>query len=132
MTTDKQLQANQENAKLSTGPKSEEGKAIAKLNSLKHGLLTREVLIEDENGEDLAELGKKIRNELEPAGEMELILVERIISNIWRLKRALMVEKSMMEWQRQEESEGLLSFSSRSGDQKHRQAHFHIQPGKRL
>lgn len=93
MTTEKQIEANKENSKLG-GVKTEQGKAISKYNALKHGLLAKEILMNDENEEELLNLEKKLRSELGPATEIELILVDRIASNIWRLKRALSMEKS--------------------------------------
>ena len=44
----KQLEANRQNAKLG-GVKTEEGKAISKYNAIKHGLLSKEVLLEGED-----------------------------------------------------------------------------------
>lgn len=99
MTTPQQIEANRQNALLG-GVKTEEGKAISRLNALKHGLLSREVLLEGEDGETLAELGKRIRQEIKPIGEIELILSERIIANVWRLKRALESERATMEWEK--------------------------------
>jgi hypothetical protein len=40
MTTDKQIAANRANARKATGPKTAAGKAIAKLNDVKHGGLS--------------------------------------------------------------------------------------------
>jgi hypothetical protein len=96
MTTEKQLKANKENAKLG-GVKTEEGKAVSKYNALKHGLLSKEVLLKGESEKEIIELGKHLRQELTPMSEMEMILVERIIANTWRLKRALRGEKEMIE-----------------------------------
>lgn len=95
----KQLEANRQNAKLG-GPKTHEGKEASKMNALKHGILSKEVLLEGEDEETLTALGKRLRAELKPVGEMELLLAERIVSNVWRLKRMLWVEKNAMEWQR--------------------------------
>lgn len=95
-TSEKQLEANRENAKLG-GVKSEEGKEISKLNAIKHGILSREILLKDENEDELVELGKKLRQELKPVGELEMILVERVVSGTWRLKRALKGETEMIE-----------------------------------
>ena len=92
MTTEKQIEANKENAKLG-GVKTEEGKAISRYNSLKHGLLSRAVLMDGEDEELLVELGKKMRVEMKPETELELLLVDRIITGIWRLKRALEMEE---------------------------------------
>lgn len=92
----KQLEANRENAKLG-GVKTEDGKAVSRFNAVKHGLLSQEVCIKGESQADSEELGKALRVEFKPANEMEMILVERIIANTWRLKRALRGEKEMIE-----------------------------------
>lgn len=91
----KQLEANRENAKLG-GVKTEEGKAVSKYNALKHGLLSKEVLLEGEDEKTLIEVGKKLRTELEPQTELELVLVDRITANVWRLKRVMQMEREMM------------------------------------
>ncbi len=95
----KQLIANRENAKFG-GVKTPEGRAISKLNAIKHGLLSREVLLSGEDEQDLVELGKRMRDYVKPIGELELILTERVVSSAWRLKRVLRVEKATMEWQK--------------------------------
>ena len=91
----KQLEANQQNAKLG-GVKTEEGKSITRYNAIKHGILCQEVLLEGEDENSLIELGKKMRAELKPETELELLLVDRIISSTWRLKRALRGEREMI------------------------------------
>ncbi len=79
------------------GPKTREGKEIAKMNALKHGLLSKEVLLKGEDEEKLIELVKRLRNDLKPVTEMERFLVDRIATNVWRLKRAMQMEREMME-----------------------------------
>lgn len=96
MTSDKQIEANKENAKLG-GVKTEEGKAISRYNAIKHGILCQDILIKGEDENSLIELGKKMRAELKPETEIELLFVDRIIANTWRLKRALKGEKEMIE-----------------------------------
>lgn len=112
MVTDKQLQANIENARKG-GVKTPEGKAISRLNAMKHGILSKEVLLEGENEQGLIELGKRIRNDLKPQGEIEVLLVERIISNYWRLRRSLSVEKALMEWEQNFELESVHFYTSK-------------------
>jgi hypothetical protein len=90
--SEKQLEANRENAKMG-GVKTEEGKAISKYNAVKHGLLSEQVLMEKEDENLLLELEKQLRSELKPATEMELLLIDRIAGNIWRLKRVMGMEK---------------------------------------
>ena len=55
-TSKKQIRANRRNARLSTGPKSVEGKAIASRNALKHGRYSKKWFIDsptiEKAGED--------------------------------------------------------------------------------
>jgi len=74
------------------GPKTDEGKEISKMNALKHGLLSKEVLIDGEDEEELLLLTKRIRSEIKPETEIERLLTDRIVANVWRLKRALGME----------------------------------------
>ena len=101
MITEKQLEANRQNAKLG-GVKTKEGKAISRRNAIKHGLLSEEVLLKGEKEELLIELGKRLRTELKPESELELLLTDRIVANIWRLKRAMRIEREMIEEERKE------------------------------
>lgn len=78
------------------GVKTEAGKTISKYNALKHGILSKEVLLDDEDSSDLNALGKKLRTELAPDSELELVLVDRITANVWRLRRVMQVEREMM------------------------------------
>lgn len=88
----KQLEANRENAKLG-GVKTEGGKAVSKYNAIKHGLLSEKVLMDNENKAELEELGKKLRADLKPQSEIEVLLVDRIIANFWRLGRVMEIEQ---------------------------------------
>lgn len=115
-TTDKQTLANQENAQKSTGPKTPEGKAIARYNALKHGLLSKEVLLHDEDAKDLDMLGKRLRAELAPQTELELVLVDRITANTWRLRRVLQIEREMIDDDRKSSFGGKTLGSSVSYD----------------
>ena len=108
MTTEKQIEANRENAKLG-GVKTEEGKAVSRYNAIKHGLLSEEVLLDGEDEIKLIEMGKKLRAELEPQAELELLLVDRITANVWRLKRVMQMEREMMENSRKGTFGGSLS-----------------------
>lgn len=88
------IKANRQNAKKSTGPKNT---SLTRLNALKHGLLSKEVLIKGEDKKLLEEFGKNLRLELAPQGELENILIDRIVSSTWRLKRAIKVERDYIQ-----------------------------------
>jgi hypothetical protein len=92
MTSDKKAEANRRNALKSTGPKTPEGKAAVRLNAIKHGLLSQDILVPGEDEDALKELGERMRSELKPVGELESLLVERIIAAQWRLRRLGRVE----------------------------------------
>jgi hypothetical protein len=99
MTSDKQAEANRRNALKSTGPKTPEGKAVARLNARKHGLLSREVLLPGEDEDALRDLDEGLRAELRPAGQLENLLVDRIVEAVWRLKRLGRVEAGIFAWE---------------------------------
>ncbi len=92
MTSDRKAEANRQNALMSTGPKTAEGKAAVRLNAVKHGLLSEQVLLPDEDEDALSELSERLRAELQPEGELENLLVDRITAATWRLRRLGRVE----------------------------------------
>lgn len=96
MTTEKQNEANQENALLSTGPKTEEGKLIVSQNAIKHGIFTKELIIGDgdgkEDGKEYDELLQNLLVYFNPQGQLEATLVEKIAVDFWRLKRVIRFE----------------------------------------
>jgi hypothetical protein len=60
MTSELQAEANRQNAKKSTGPRTPAGKAVVALNGMKHGLLSRESLVKGESEADLVAFGKRL------------------------------------------------------------------------
>jgi hypothetical protein len=89
-----QAQHNQEAvAHRGGGAKTEEGKALVSKNAIRHGLLSREVLLKSEDAKTLDELRHSITTELAPHGEMEAFLVDRLVADMWRMRRALVVER---------------------------------------
>lgn len=92
MISEKQLVANQQNALKSTGPQTAEGKEIVCKNAIRHGILCKDVVIEENEQEQFDIFRLNLMNHLSPIGELELFLVERIISSAWRLKRVIQVE----------------------------------------
>ena len=99
MSSDKKAEANRRNALKSTGPKTPEGKAAVRLNALKHGLLSKEMLLPGEDEGALRELGERLRDELQPVGGLENLLVDLIVSAYWRLSRLGRVEAGIFAWE---------------------------------
>ena len=98
MTSEKKVVANRRNALKSTGPRTPEGKAGVRLNALRHGLRSEEILLPGEDEEALQELGESLKAELQPLGELEDLLVGRIVAAYWRLRRLGRVEAGIFTW----------------------------------
>src|SRR6187399_1097681 len=98
--SEERLAANRANAQKSTGPKTPKGRAASRMNALKHGLLSQEVLIcsphRYESEEELFALHDRFRDELQPMGPLELMLCDQIVTTHWRLRRVLAAESAEM------------------------------------
>jgi hypothetical protein len=96
LMSQKQLAANRRNAQKSTGPKSAVGKAWSRQNALKHGILSQEVLVRGQHLRESPREYEALRAEycenLAPVGPVEAMLVDRIVTTHWRLRRALRAE----------------------------------------
>ena len=96
MATKKQIEANKDNALLSTGAVTEEGKAVVSKNAVKHGIFTQDLIISSGEGkeskEEYVELLNNLIESLNPSGQMEHLLVEKIAVDFWRLRRVLRFE----------------------------------------
>ena len=82
-----QLAANQADAQLSCGPKTEEGRAKSSLNAVKTGLTGRTVLLSSDDSAAYELHLRAYENDFRPAGARECDLVQSIADTAWRLKR---------------------------------------------
>ncbi len=88
MASEKQINANRENASKSTGPQTPEGKAAVAQNGIKHGLTTSQNVIKGESAEDFDLHRDQLFEQFKPSDPLENHLVQRIVILSWRLKRA--------------------------------------------
>jgi hypothetical protein len=98
MTSERQRIANQVNARRSTGPRTPEGKAVIRLNALRHGLLARDVLLPGEDAQAFEDFWNQARADLSPIGPIEELLADRIVNAIWRLRRLTRAETALLHW----------------------------------
>ena len=96
MTSAKQVHANRENAKHSTGPRTEEGKQRTARNAIKHGFRAKEPLIPGEDPDHYYRHSAEIEHELQPATPLEETLVDQIVDITWRLKRFARIEAAVV------------------------------------
>ena len=88
MTTEFQILANQQNARLSTGPKDT---SKTSKNAEKYGIFSKNLIIdckyykEDQKG--FEKLREGFYQEYEPKSQTEIILVDKVIETCWRLMR---------------------------------------------
>ena len=92
MASEKQLLANRSNSQKSTGPRSLAGKTVSAKNATKHGLLSRDIVIQNEDPEEFNALHSRLRHDMEPEGIMECELVAMLAADLWRLRRVRKVE----------------------------------------
>jgi hypothetical protein len=92
----RKIEANRRNAQQSTGPKTPAGKARSSWNSLKHGLLSRRLLVTaKQDKRKYSRLLSSLRGDLVPVGTLEEVLVEKIAYEYWRLGLAASQELSL-------------------------------------
>lgn len=96
MASEAQIAANRANAKRSTGPRTEEGKARAALNGLKHGMCAKVALLPGEEPEGYEALLADLTERWQPVGEQEAALVEDYAGCSWRLRRGFLMETGML------------------------------------
>ena len=87
MATLKQIEANRRNALKSTGPRTPEGKAVVSLNSLRHGLRARTVVLPGEKRHEFHRLCNDLEAEWQPQSRTEQFYLEQMAVSQWKLTR---------------------------------------------
>ena|SRR5205809_332617 len=100
MGSERKVEANRRNALLSTGPKTPAGKRAVARNAVKHGLLSRELVLPNESRSVLDELRARLRAHFRPEGTLEDVLVDRMVAGIWRLRRLGRLEMELFTFRR--------------------------------
>jgi hypothetical protein len=113
MTSQRQLEANQANAKRSTGPRTLDGRARSRMNAVKHGLTAKYIVIGDEDPDEFEALRADLESDFQPSTRLEYELVDRLAGLLWRLRRVPGVEAALVKarqveaWQNSEQVEWL-------------------------
>ncbi len=90
-----QQTANQANAQKSTGPRTPEGKARAKMNALRHGLTGQFYVLSEADRLAYNDFETNLLEALAPVGHYERDLAVSITQNRWRLHRARAMESNI-------------------------------------
>jgi hypothetical protein len=98
MATLKQLEANRFNAQHSTGPITKKGKAMVAQNALKHGVFSKQILIDGESKDEFDDLKMEFYSQFHPQGFLENLFLERAITAAWRLSRVTQMESMLISY----------------------------------
>lgn len=85
MTTEAQIEANKQNAQLSTGPKNSEN---TKFNAVKHGLCSKKFMT-DGDKEEFNIILQDLIDDLNPQSIIELRIVETMALWLWERQRVI-------------------------------------------
>ena len=117
MTSFRQTVANRHNARLITGPVTEEGKKRSRQNAVRHGLTAETVIDAFEHAEDYAAFEMAVTADYDAQTAVERELVLRLASLLWRLRRATAIESGLFKIQAKQ----LLQFRQRQQAHQERQ-----------
>lgn len=92
------MKTKQNNKRIREVKNPQEGIAILK-QPLRRSLLAKRLLIKGESWKQFEEMRLKTLKDLMPQTEIENILCEKIISAIWKLQRAMEIEKNLLNQQ---------------------------------
>jgi len=95
MATTAQIFANRENSKLSTGPRTPEGKAESSSNAKTHGFGAADPVLPHEDRNQFNTLLQRYQSDFAPATAHEEFLVSQIAGARWKLDRAERIENAM-------------------------------------
>ena len=96
MSSVAQIEANQANAQLSTGPVTSEGKARSSANSTKLGLYAKQaVLLTPEDQQEFQSLSNTYEYELRPRTPVQFTLFTQLVLAAWNILRANRLEAEL-------------------------------------
>ena len=97
MATIHQIDANRRNALKSTGPKTPRGKAAVRMNSLRHGLRARTVVLPGESREEFNLLCDDLEREWQPLSRTAQFYLEQMAVSQWKLTRMEVAEAGIFQ-----------------------------------
>ena len=115
MATLAKIASNRRNARRSTGPTTVTGKATSSKNALRHGLLSQDVTLPEEDKAAFTDFNQRMIDQFAPEGPLEELLVERMTASAWRLRRVVYFEAGVIAF-RTTEARTELAASSQHGD----------------
>ena len=94
MSSERRIKSSRANGAKSHGPSTPEGKLRSAASNLRHGILARTVVLDEENFESFTDLLEASDRLFNPEDEVEKACVENMAVSRWRLMRLWGVEKA--------------------------------------
>ena len=87
--------ANAANAQLSTGPRTDEGKACSSQNARTHGLTSQHPVIAGDQRHHFEERRAQLHAETRPEGALQEVIFEELLASAWNLRRIRIMEAEL-------------------------------------
>lgn len=96
MPTTAQLEANRLNARMSTGPRTPEGKAISSRNHTSHGFCSKSFIVLPGQEAEFESLISGLHDAIQPQGALEADLFHQLAHASWTLRRCQHAEAQLL------------------------------------
>lgn len=97
MSSLRRIRASRANGAHSKGPKTPEGKRRSSMNALRHGLLAKCVVLENESRQGFEALVAEHVARFAPADGVDLGFIEEMAAAWWRIRRAWTIETRLVD-----------------------------------
>ena len=97
MSSLRRINSSRANGACSRGPITAEGKEHSSANALRHGLLAKCVVLQNESRECFDDLVTQHIQGFAPADGVEFAMIEEMVAANWRMRRAWAIENSLMD-----------------------------------
>ena len=97
MSSLRKIESARANGARSHGPVTAEGKQRSAQNAMRHGLLARCVVLDNEAREGFDALFELHLDRLQPADGVEFGFIEEMVSSYWRMRRAWAIETRLLQ-----------------------------------
>jgi hypothetical protein len=97
MSSLRRINASRANGARSRGPITAEGQERSSANAIRHGLLAKCVVLENESGPCFDDLVAQHTERFAPVDGVEFGMIEEMVAAYWRMRRAWAIENRLME-----------------------------------
>src|ERR1035441_5248672 len=97
MSSPRRIDASRANGARSRGPITAEGQERSSTNAIRHGLLAKCVVLENESGPCFDDLVAQHTERFAPVDGVEFGMIEEMAAAYWRMRRAWAIENRLME-----------------------------------